>query len=135
MDYKGVKLTERGWAGHYICADRCIFHRNTLLEKNGVKIVVSSVGKMRDRRNMEQLTTIGCDRYYETMVFFAKEDKWQDADASRGEIYCTSPHCDDPYDEMPANILHDETVEKFVEKLNSGEPIKSIYEIYNEEEV
>lgn len=134
MEIKGVKITERGWAGHFILAHKCTFHRNTLLEKGDVKIVVSSVGRMLHPYKKDKLYEIGCDRFYETMVFFAKDDKWQDADAGRGEIECFKPLCKDPWDEMPANVLHDEVVEKYIEKMANNEKILTISETFQEEE-
>lgn len=125
---KGVKITERGWAGHFCLAHKCMFHRNTLLEKGDVKIVVSSVGKLPTKRG-DQLEEIGCDRYYETMVFFVKDDKWQDADVMRGKIACYSPKMEDPWDEMPANLLHDKIVEEFLDKMGKNEKIQTIDEI------
>lgn len=129
---KGVAITERGWAGHYCLAHKCTFHRNTLLVKGNLRIVVSSVGRMIENGpNRMELQTIGCDRYYETMVWFADASKWQDADVSRGLIECYSPSSfADPWDEMPANELHDKIVEKYVNIMANNE----INENYEEEE-
>lgn len=60
----------RGHAGHYICAERCLFHLHT--EVPGFK--VSSVGNYRpdlNKRNETagRLAQIGAGYYYETMVF------------------------------------------------------------------
>lgn len=76
-----VKRTERGWAGHFICAPSCMFRRNTLLEKGEERIVVSTVGAYRYK---EKLETIGAGgRYYETMAFKSKkEGPYFDADVS-----------------------------------------------------
>ena len=128
---KGVAITERGWAGHFCSANKCTFHRNTLLVKGNLRIVVSSVGRMIENGpNRMELQTIGCDRYYETMVWFANSTKWQDADVSRGMIECYSPSSfADPWDEMPANELHDKIVEKYVNKMANNE----IDENYEEE--
>lgn len=64
-----VTRVERGWPGHFICAGRCLFRRNTLLStEDGRHYIVSTVGNHRDRDTGE-LETIGCDRHYETMVF------------------------------------------------------------------
>ena len=85
-----VKRTERGWGGHYIGAPGCLFRRNTLLEGNGQAVIVSTVGCYRghDGAKAEE---IGCDRYYETMVFPAtQQGAYLDAETSR-EISFSSP--------------------------------------------
>jgi hypothetical protein len=77
-----VKRTERGWAGHYCCADQCLFRRNTLLEHGDVKVVVSTVGNRADDKGL--IVEIGSERYYETMVFHAHlGNGYWDADVTR----------------------------------------------------
>lgn len=86
-----VHRTERGWAGHYICANRCRFRRNTLLECGDVRIVVSTVGLMENVLTGEGFATIGCQRHFETMAFHAENDgRYWDAVASR-EVNFVSP--------------------------------------------
>ena len=65
-----VKRTERGWAGHFIAADRCMFRRNTLLEYKDRKWVVSTIGNYHPSL-YGTVDTIGHERWYETMVFEA----------------------------------------------------------------
>lgn len=84
----GIKRTERGWAGHFICGVDCNWRRNTLVEdKRGRGIVISSVGALpiRDRNgNRIDFAPIGIGRYYETMVFVAKrEGLFIEADVSK----------------------------------------------------
>lgn len=82
---ENITVKERGWAGHYICGSRCIYHRNTLISYNDKKIVVSTIGKYRP-----VLTNPDCcfhlingfeslgggqvegNRYYETAIAYAK---------------------------------------------------------------
>lgn len=68
-----VTTTERGWAGHFIGSPNCMYHRNTLVTFGDRQIVVSTVGNYRPGLD-RKVETIGWKRYYETMVFEAKED-------------------------------------------------------------
>jgi hypothetical protein len=119
-----VVRKERGWAGHFICANRCRFRRNTLLEYNGMKIVVSTVGLMEDHFNKNEFIQIGAGRYYETMAFRAKKrDRYKDADVSKevaisGKWYVDN--CDE-YSDVEANDMHEGIVEEVMNKLKSVE--------------
>lgn len=132
-----VKRTERGWAGHYICADRCRFRRNTLLEYEDRKWIVSTVGSYCNPR----IDMIGADRWYETMVFEAKlQNGYWDADVSK-QIY-PEQDCgiygvsweqvlaEHPCPDNDANDIHERIVEEMIERIvmDNGK------EYYREEE-
>lgn len=126
MIINGVSVAERGWAGHFICADKCRFRRNTLLTYKDRKWVVSTVGAMYV--NLE-LYTIGAYRYFETMAFWAKDDQYNDADVSRGididgecGIYADSKEeLFEKYSlpDLAANEMHDRIVAELIEKIRS----------------
>ena len=113
------KLTERGWAGHFICANRCLFRRNTLIDFGRKKIIVSTVGMMQDDRDEGKYDTIGAGgRYYETMAFGAKkEGPYWDADVGK-QISFESEWaiCAKSVEKLPkdadnvANAMHDAVV-------------------------
>lgn len=115
-----VQRTERGWAGHFICANRCRFRRNTLLEYSEIKIVVSTVGLM-ESIDKEGFETIGYNRYFETMAFHANNDKrYYDIDVSR-QIYFNSEWCIKDIDaDDRANIMHERVVDEISEQLKNG---------------
>lgn len=54
-------------------SNRCEYHRNTLIEYNGMKVVVSTVGRLRKDTISNTYMELGCDRYFETMAFIANE--------------------------------------------------------------
>lgn len=135
MDIDGVKITERGWAGHFICADSCKFRRNTLLEYKDKKWIVSTVGAMPQSDFMKKFPefcsengfeTVGWGRYYETMAFEAEPVKNKDGviiyyDADEGkQIYFDSdwaiPDCNFETDKQ-ANEMHDKVVEELINKI------------------
>lgn len=120
-----VKTTERGWASHFICSERCTFHRSTLIEYNGIEIVVSSVGAMfQNPLTDRQPITIGADRYYETMVWYAKEDEFKDADVYKTDGNPLDFDCPDepkPWDEINANNIHEKMVEKWKKQIKTLE--------------
>lgn len=116
-----VKLTERGWAGHFICANRCRFRRNTLLEYKDIKIVVSSVGLMEgiDGKGFEPIGAF--DRYYETMCWYAdlNDTRYYDIDVER-QISLDSQWAIDEIDaDDKANIMHDNAVKEILNKLQT----------------
>lgn len=122
-----VKVTEQGWAGHFICSDRCLFRRNTLLEYNDKKWVVSTVGAFRNREN--KMDSIGHRRWYETLAFEAVEASgYIEADIMK-EIYFDSEwgiwgdsweevcnNCHDTPDNV-ANDMHDRVVSELIDKI------------------
>lgn len=135
MEINGVKITERGWAGHFICADKCQFRRNTLLEYADKKWVVSTVGampqpealrKIPELRSENGYDTIGLNRYYETMAFEAQPVKGDDGniiyyDANVSEIIDFDSdwaigHIDFTTDKL-ANEMHENVVEELLEKI------------------
>jgi len=117
-----VKRTERGWAGHYICADRCRFRRNTLLEYKKIKIVISTVGGFINEKE-KRFETIGLNRYYETMAFHSKAEdiKYHDADVSREVSFKSKWAIDFIEGDYFADEMHEGVVKELTEKLLKGE--------------
>ncbi len=119
-----VKRTERGWAGHFIQSDRCSFRRNTLLEYGDQRIVVSTVGALRNPLvDGDAYEEVGCGRYYETMAFVAKcgAGYW-DADIDQ-QVHFDSPWtvCSiSPETDQKANGMHEQVVEEICQKLISS---------------
>ena len=116
-----VKRTERGWAGHFCCSYRCEYHRNTLLEYNGMKVVVSTVGRLRKDMFSDTYEDLGYKRYFETMAFMANEDdKYNDADVER-EIQFDAKWClPSPDMELEADVMHEDVVIELSKRLVDG---------------
>lgn len=120
-----MKITERGWPGHFICADCCIFRRNTLIEHNDTRVIVSTVGNYR--KNFE-LQEIGPNRYYETLVFRAKwEDPYWDTDTdSQISVDGKWSICASYPGNLPlgvdnmANQMHEDTIAEITQRLLKG---------------
>ena len=116
-----VKRTERGWAGHCCCSYRCEYHRNTLLEYNGIKVVVSTVGRLRKDMISGSYEEVGHNSYFETMAFMAKEDDiYNDADVER-EIQFDAKWClPSPDMELEADAMHEDVVTELSKRLVDG---------------
>lgn len=122
-----VKITERGWAGHFCCSEQCRFRRNTLIEYGDKKWIVSTVGNQRDPQTRE-LVTIGSDRWYETMAFEACDKVgYIDADISKvldieSECELCAATAEELYEKYPladnvANAMHENVVKELVERI------------------
>lgn len=116
-----VKRTERGWAGHFCCSYRCEYHRNTLLEYNGMKVVVSTVGRLRKDMISYTYEDLGYKRYFETMAFMAKEDdKYNDADVDRELLFDAKWSLPSPDMELEADAMHEDVVTELSKRLVDG---------------
>ena len=108
-----VNHSEQGWGGHFICADRCAFRRNTLVEtSDGHRhVIVSTVGLYQN--NEGGIEEIGCERDYETMAFEATfDDPYWHADVSR-QIHFKSPWAmkwEGRGSDLKANEMHETVV-------------------------
>ena len=119
-----AKVTERGWPSHFVSAHKCLFRRNTLIEGDCDSVVVSTVGLMLNKETME-IEQIGVNRYYETIVFGAKEEGHY-IEADVGDERCPDSQstimANSVYD-LPegvdniANEMHDKIVAEFLARL------------------
>lgn len=111
---KNVKRIERGWPAHFCGGSNCVFHRNTLLERGNKRIVVSTVGKYVPL-GQGKFETIGINRYFETMAFWACfEGGYWEADVSkeiqfdsRWTIDHTGQNCDNEADAMHDDVVNE----------------------------
>lgn len=121
-DLSEVKRKERGWAGHFICADDCLFRRNTLLEYDGRYIVVSTVGRwlpeyLRHTKDAK-FTTVGVDRYFETMAFVGDpEDEYHNAICQCRVMFNAPWSLDSPDKELEADEMHEKVCDEIAERL------------------
>jgi hypothetical protein len=120
-----VKRTERGWAGHFICASRCYFRRNTLLGAGEVKIVISTVGMFFRDSEDSSPTTIGHNRHYETMAFHSKpnDTEYHDADVGAQVCFDSQWSLEEPYQDNEADKMHEDVVFEISVILSSGHPL------------
>ena len=122
-----MQRTERGWAGHYICARYCAFRRNTLLEHNGTRVVVSTVGNYYPGGvENDDPVPIGCGRYYETMVFHTSAErfngvKYWDADVTREITFDSQWMVEEPDRDDLANAQHEAVVAEIMQRMENGE--------------
>lgn len=110
-----MKITERGWAGHFTNSDNCLFRRNTLIEHEDIKIVVSTVGNLLN----DNIEKIGVSRYYETMAFHADytDTQYYDADVAKPIDFNSPWAIKHPYKDNEANSMHDTVIEEIIVKL------------------
>jgi len=115
-----MKIKERGWPAHFIAADRCLFFRNTLVEHEETKIVVSTIGRWLGHN--DEVETIGHNRYFETMAFYSKEDKFDDAITAVPLLLDGKVAVDHatPEADIEANEMHDNRVKEVKRKLKRG---------------
>ena len=128
---KKAKVSFRGWAGHFICANQCRFKLNTLVEYGDIRIVISTVGAMVDITGDKKFMEIGCNRHYETMAFHAsKNGEFWDADTSRQVYFDSDWAWSDINDEWKANKGHLKVIHEIVTKLEAGE----LFEVITDED-
>lgn len=126
-----VKRTEKGWAGHFIGSNNCMFRRHTLLEYGEIAITVSTVGNWMPYEGRE-VWEIAVRRYFETMVFHSlpvtEEEKWKDADVTRRINFVSPWSIGHPWKEQEANEMHEGVVHEMTGRLLAGDQFEIIVE-------
>lgn len=129
---ENVKITERGWAGHFIAANGCRFRRNTLLEYGNRKWIVSTVGAYYPR-GARYPEMIGDERWYETMVFEGEMKSNGYIDANVEKEFFPKNDCgiwgtswDEVLERYPtpdnaANDMHERIVTEMIERIQEEE--------------
>lgn len=121
-----VTRTERGWPGHFICSNRCFYRRNTLLQTSITNLIVSSVGNLHEI-NKSEPQPIGHNRFYETMVFVAKQiGPYLEADVHATLEEGSPSFACGEFNTLPADIdslmdtYHEERVAFWAQRLQEG---------------
>lgn len=120
-----VKITYRGWAGHFCASRYCNFRLNTLVEMGDVRVVVSTVGNMQVTTGTKtRIEEVGLGRYYETMCFHASQQEgYWDADVTRQ--VCLNGKWTvatiDINSDGKAQKMHESAVQEIVERILKGE--------------
>jgi hypothetical protein len=120
-----IKITYRGWPGHFICAKDCVFRLNTLVGFGKCRIVVSTVGNLQPRESKGAIDQIGASRYYETMVFHAQQvpGSYWDINVEK-EVKLNGKWTVDKislHSDREAQEMHEAAVEEIVLRLKLGE--------------
>ncbi|KKN62585.1 hypothetical protein LCGC14_0509960 [marine sediment metagenome] len=122
--------TERGWGAHHILGSRCRFRRNTLLEFDDIKIVVSTVGLAENLARKDQAVTpeelfdpvAGLGSYFETMAFHAlsEDNRYHDIDVCRSVSFESPCHIAEIDADDKANDMHERVVTELGTRLVQG---------------
>jgi hypothetical protein len=119
--YDRIVQTERGWQGHFLCP--CTFHLNTLLDLDGFKIVVSTVGAYLPPHGFQprgkRYETIGHNRFYETLAFESKYDSYDDANVMR-YVLIDSDQCYSSESDKEPQAGHWVVVEEIKRRMANG---------------
>ncbi len=115
---KEITRVERGWTAHFICGHRCQFRRNTLITQERKRIVISTIGMLRDNGN-GKIETVGNNRYYETMAFKARyEAPYWEANTSKQVSFESKWSLNEKVfkSDMVANEMHETVVNELIKK-------------------
>lgn len=110
---------ERGWAGHGLISSRCMFRRNTLLQKKDISIVVSTIGLYYYENKFVE---VGINKYFETMAFYSlkTDKKYFDADVSRPVYFDSKSGVNTLGDDNEANDMHENVVSEIIQKIENN---------------
>lgn len=117
-----MRITHRGWPGHFICSSKCQFRLNTLITHKDIKVVVSTVGRMvLEEKEEVEFMEIGINRHFETMVFHADDTEYHDADIQRQIFLLSNWQLPKAHQELEANKMHETVIAEIKQRILNGE--------------